>query len=89
MKYFLKLNALGIHVNLTYLAQLRNLNLLIIFIINFVLLFSANDGYSSEVNDRFTNAINVLGILQLVTSLMVFVSWAIFKMPLDFKNIFI
>lgn len=38
MMHFLKLNALGVYFNLTYLSFTRNLNLTIAFIINIFLL---------------------------------------------------
>jgi hypothetical protein len=43
MRHFLKLNAMGLYFNLSYLAYIRNLNLLCVTLLNIIILYEVDD----------------------------------------------
>ncbi|KAL4475530.1 hypothetical protein ABPG72_009219 [Tetrahymena utriculariae] len=82
MQHFLKLNALGIYFNLTYLSWARNFNLSLAFLINIFLLI---DVFSTETKGK--TIASIFQYLNLGISILVIIFWVIFEMPLELKLI--
>ena len=80
MMHFLKLNALGIYFNLTYLSWARNLNLTIAFIINIFLLIDA-----FQNTDSGKTISSIFQYINLGIAAVVFAFWVVFEMPLELK----
>ncbi|EGR32545.1 hypothetical protein IMG5_078330 [Ichthyophthirius multifiliis] len=82
MEQFLKLNALGLYFNLSYLALFRNINFTITLLINLTLLIEI-----FEYENNSQNIQNIFQLLNLIISIAVFIVWNIFQMPLEYKII--
>lgn len=80
MMHLLGLNALGMYVNLAYLAYARYINLSIAFIINIFLLIEV-----FSTSDAGRTVASVFQYLNLAISVVVLGFWAIFEMPLEVK----
>ncbi|EGR33363.1 hypothetical protein IMG5_055060 [Ichthyophthirius multifiliis] len=76
MMHFLKLNAFGINIQLSFMQQVKNINLLLILIITFFLFFDL----FSIMNQFF----QFIALLQLIISLLIWFLWAILELPLDY-----
>jgi hypothetical protein len=79
MNHFMYLRSKGIKSPYYYFSSLRNLNLLVAVVLGLLIMFT------NENSDK--SALRALGTIQLVTSCLTWIAWAIFQMPLDLKRV--
>ena len=86
MEHFLSLRQKGLRFSLTHFSRLRNVNLLLAFITNLIILFSFDKvTYNLKGGTDLDNVIKGFGIVHIILSALVLVFWGIFKAPLDLR----